>query len=137
MKKSKSIRRAKPALKLVRVRTGTVEGFFSTVKDVMRTADRGEPIKQNYATLTFADPAEMMHFLSISKIKLINIIRNHPDTITNIAKVSRRNRASVYRDISELEKFGLVKTHEEVNPGHGRHKIVELVASKLKLEAYI
>lgn len=137
MKKSKSIRRAKPALKLVRVRTGTVEGFFTTVKDVMRTADRGEPIKQNYATLTFADPAEMMHFLSISKIKLINIIRNHPDTITNIAKVSRRNRASVYRDISELEKFGLVKTHEEINPGHGRHKIVELVASKLKLEAYI
>ena len=137
MKKSKSIRRAKPALKLVRVRTGTVEDFFTTVKDVMRTADRGEPIKQNYATLTFADPAEMMHFLSISKIKLINIIRNHPDTITNIAKVSRRNRASVYRDISELEKFGLVKTHEEINPGHGRHKIVELVASKLKLEAYI
>ena len=137
MKKSKSIRRAKPALKLVRVRTGTVEGFFSTVKDVMRAADRGEPIKQNYATLTFADPTEMMHFLSISKIKLINIIRNHPDTITNIAKVIRRNRASVYRDISELEKFGLVKTHEEINPGHGRHKIVELVASKLKLEAYI
>lgn len=48
-----------------------------------------------------------------------------------------RNRASVYRDISELERFGLVKTHEEINPGHGRHKIVELVASKLRLEAYI
>lgn len=137
MKKRKSSKSAKPAIKLVRVRTGTVEGFFSTVKDVMRTADRGEPIKQNYATLTFVDPAEMLHFLSISKIKLINIIRNHPDTITNIAKVSRRNRASVYRDISELEKFGLVKTHEEINPGHGRHKIVEVVASKLKLEAYI
>lgn len=137
MKKRKSSKSAKPAINLVRVRTGTVEGFFSTVKDVMRTADRGEPIKQNYATLTFVDPAEMLHFLSISKIKLINIIRNHPDTITNIAKVSRRNRASVYRDISELEKFGLVKTHEEINPGHGRHKIVEVVASKLKLEAYI
>jgi predicted transcriptional regulator len=136
MKKSKN-KSAKPSLKLVRVRTGTVEDFFSTVKDVMRSADRGEPIKQRCATLTFAEPAEMLHFLSLSKLKLINIIRKHPDTITNIAKVSRRNRAAVYRDISELEKFGLVKTHEEVNPGHGRHKIVELVASKLKLEAYI
>ena len=79
----------------------------------------------------------MLYFLSVAKIKLINSIRNHPDTITNIAKEIKRNRGSVYRDISELEKFGLVKTHEEINPGHGRHKIVELVASKLKLEAYI
>jgi hypothetical protein len=34
-----------------------------------------------------------------------------------------------------LHAFGLVKTdEEEINPGHGRHKIVELVASILKLE---
>lgn len=136
MKKPKS-KSAKSALKIVRVKTGTVEEFFSNVKDIMRTADRGEPIKQRCTTLTFAEPAEMLHFLSVAKIKLINSIRNHPDTITNIAKEIKRNRASVYRDISELEKFGLVKTHEEINPGHGRHKIVELVASKLKLEAYI
>jgi len=124
-------------MKVVRVKTGTVEEFISTVKDVMHAADRGEPIKQRCTTLTFAEPAEMLYFLSVAKIKLINSIRNHPDTITNIAKEIKRNRASVYRDISELEKFGLVKTHEEINPGHGRHKIVELVASKLKLEAYI
>lgn len=136
MKKPKS-KSAKSALKIARVKTGTVEEFFSNVKDIMRTADHGEPIKQRCTTLTFTEPAEMLHFLSVAKIKLINSIRNHPDTITNIAKEIRRNRASVYRDISELEKFGLVKTHDEINPGHGRHKIVELVASKLKLEAYI
>ena len=93
--------------------------------------------KKQAATLTFIDPTEMLHFLSATKIKLINSIRKNPDTITNIAKVIKRNRASVYRDMNELEKFGLVKTHEEINPGHGRHKIVELVAPILKLEAYI
>lgn len=137
MRKLKNKLKAKPSLKLVRVKTGTVEDFFSDVKDVMRIADKGKPIKRRAATLTFVDPEEMLHFLSAAKIKLINSIRRHPDTITNIAKLIKRNRASVYRDINELEKFGLVKTHEEINPGHGRHKIVELVAPVLKLEAYL
>ena len=137
MKKQKNKINAKSAIKFVRVRTGTVEDFFSNVKDIMRAADKGESIKERAATLTFVDPAEMLHFLSAAKIKLINSIRKHPDTITNIAKIIKRNRASVYRDINELEKFGLVKTHDEINPGHGRHKIVELIAPRLKLEAYI
>jgi predicted transcriptional regulator len=137
MRKPKNKVNAKSELKLVRVKTGTVEDFFSGVKDVMRAIDKGESIKRRAATLTFVDPTEMLYFLSASKIKLINSIRKHPDTITNIAKVIKRNRGSVYRDIGQLEKFGLVKTHQEINPGHGRHKIVELVAPMLKLEAYI
>jgi predicted transcriptional regulator len=137
MKKSSKKESLKPRIKLLRVRTGSVEEFFSNAKSLMRGLDRGEPIKKRSATLTFSDPSEMLQFLSVSKIKLINIIRNHPDTITNIARVIKRNRASVYRDITELEKFGLVKTHEEINPGHGRHKIVELIAERLKLEAYL
>lgn len=137
MKKLKSKVNTKSSLKLVRVKTGTVEDFFSNVKDVMRAADKGKPIKRRAATLTFVDPTEMLHFLSTAKIKLINSIRKHPDTITNIAKLIKRNRASVYRDINELEKFGLVKTYGKINPGHGRHKIVELVAPVLKLEAYL
>jgi predicted transcriptional regulator len=68
-----------------------------------------------------ADPVEMLHFLSAAKIKLIKSIRNHPDTVTNIAKVIKRDRSSVNRDILELKKFGLVKIHEEVNPGCTRH----------------
>jgi predicted transcriptional regulator len=137
MKKLGKKESTKPRIKLLRVKTGNVEEFFSNAKGLMRAVDRREPIKKHAATLTFSDPSEMLRFLSASKIKLINIIRNHPDSITNIARVIKRNRASVYRDITELEKFGLVKTYEEINPGHGRHKIVELIAEKLKLEAYI
>jgi len=102
----------------------------------MRAADKGERIKPSW-TLVFADPSEMLHFLSKAKINLIKIIRRHPDSVTNIAKAANQNRASVLRHIHELEDFGLVKTHEEVNPGHGRHKIVTVIASELKLEARI
>jgi len=122
--------------KSITIKTGTVDEFMNRVKSVMRAADKGEPIKPSH-TLTFADPREMLHFLSDAKIKLINFIRNHPDSITNIARLIKRKRSAVYRDICEMEKFGLVEIHEEINPGHGRHKIVALVADALKLEAYI
>lgn len=122
----------------MKVKTGTVEDFFASAREVMRAADKGKPIKKRCATLTFVDPSEMLHFLSAAKIKLINSIRKHPDSITNITKAMKRTRSAVRRDIHEMESVGLVKTHEEINPhGHGRHKIVELVAPALKLEAYI
>lgn len=124
-------------IKFAKVKTGNVEDFFSTVKNVMRSADERKSVAPTCATLTFVEPTEMLHFLSAAKIKLIKLIRNHPDTVTNIAKVIKRDRSSVNRDILELKKFGLVKIHEEVNPGHGKHKIVELISPHLKLEAII
>jgi predicted transcriptional regulator len=135
--KSKKITKA-TLLKILKVKTGSVKDFFASAREVMRTADKGEPIKKRCATLTFIEPTEMLHFLSATKIRLINSIRNHPDSITNLAKATHRKPASVRRDIREMESVGIVKTHEEINPaGHGRHKIVELVAPTLKLEAFI
>lgn len=121
---------------LISVKTGSASEFMDRVKQVMRSADKGEALKPSH-TVMFEDPKELLHFLSESKLKLIAVIRNHPDSITNLAKAIHRDRSAVGRDIQELEKFGLVKVHQEVNPGHGHHKIVELVASRLKLEAYL
>lgn len=132
----KKLNPKKDPKKTFTVKIGSAKDFFTSVKKVMKAADKKESIEKS-CTLIFEEPSEMLRFLSVSKINLINSIRKHPDSVTNLAKTMKRNRASVYRDVSELEKFGIVRTHEEINPGHGRHKIVELVASKLKLEAYI
>lgn len=130
------MRKSKSNKTVITVKTGTIDEFFDKAKKVMRALDKKEPIKPSH-TLVFADPIEMLHFLSEKKLQLINVIRTQPGSVTDIAKTTKRNRSAVYRDIHEMEQFGLVKTHEEINPGHGRHKIVELVASALKLEAYI
>jgi len=79
----------------------------------------------------------MLRFLSTAKLKLLRKIREQPDSITNLAKMTHRKVSAVTRDINELEKVGIVKTHSAVNPGHGRHKIIELTAKTLKLEASI
>lgn len=118
------------------VKTGTAEEFFKEIRTIMRAADKGLTLEES-KTITFEEPTEMLHFLSKAKIHLLRHIRQHSDSITNIAKALNRHRAAVYRDINELEQFGLVKTHEEINPGHGRHRIVEMAATNLKLEAYL
>lgn len=132
MKKSYRVKNKK----LATVKTGSTKDFFSSVKSIMRSIDKDEKISES-RTIIFEEPSEMLQFLSTTKMKLIIFIRKHPDSITNIAKAIKRNRASVYRDIHELERFGLVKMREEINPGHGRHKIVELAASSFKLEAVL
>jgi predicted transcriptional regulator len=123
-------------LKNITIKTGTADEFMARVKNTMHAADEGKSI-QPLHTLTFEEPTEMLHFLSKTKVALMNVIRKHPGSITHIAKTIKRNRAAVYRDIHEMELFGLVRTHEEINPGHGRHKIVEVSAPTLKLEAYL
>ena len=122
-------------LKNITIKTGTTEEFMARVKSIMRAADKKESIQPSQ-TLIFEEPAEMLHFLSETKVKLLKTIRQNPDSVTNIAKLMKRNRAAVYRDIHKMELFGLVKISEKINPGHGRHKIVQ-AASMLKLEAYI
>jgi predicted transcriptional regulator len=122
--------------KSILIKTGSVDEFFDRLRNTARSIDKGEPIESS-CTITFEDPSEMLHLLSETKIELIKAIRRHPDSISNIAKAIKRKRAAVYRDIHELETHGLVRIKEEINPGHGRHKIVRVVASELKLESRI
>lgn len=132
----KNIKR-KDSVSIMKVKPGSVDEFFSIVGSVMQSADKGEKIKPRVKTLHFEDPVEMIHFLSSAKLILLSHIKKHPDSITNLAKSTRRKISAVTRDINELEKVGIIKTHSVVNPGHGRHKIIELTAKNLKLEASI
>lgn len=118
----------------IQVKTGSTKEFFSSVKGTMRALDAGLPISER-KTIIFEDPIELAQLFKPNNIKIIERIRIHPDSITNIAKGLRRERSAVYRDIHELERFGLVKTHEEINPGHGRRKVVELTSTSFKFEA--
>jgi|GEM_PF-3312287 len=83
-------------LKRVLIKTGSIDQFFDNLKNTMRAADKGRRLKRSYK-FTFEDPLEMLQFLSETKINLIKIIRRRPDSITNIAKAIRRNRAAVQK----------------------------------------
>lgn len=118
------------------VKVGSTQDFFDRVRQTMKSLDEGKPLESSHS-ITFEDPSDMLHFLNEGKIKLINVIRAQPDSITNLAKRSQRSREAVSKDIREMAKYGLIKISNAINPGHGRQKIIELVAGSLKLEAVI
>jgi predicted ArsR family transcriptional regulator len=49
----------------------------------------------------------------------------------------KRDPKSVRRDVVKLERAGAIRTRNEINPGHGRTKIVEPVAREYRLTAVI
>ena len=60
MKKPKNKKRIKKTIKILKEKKGSVKDFFASAREVMRAADRGEPIKKRKATLTFVDPSESL-----------------------------------------------------------------------------
>ena len=55
--------------------------------------------------------------------------------MTALASELKRDLKSVRRDVGKLERVGVVRTREQVNPGHGRIKIVETIAKQVRLVA--
>ena len=124
------------APKNLNVSTGTVEAFFERSLDRARKLDRGRKLPTELR-LTFEDPADFLRALTTQRVRVLHAVRKKPAPVSDLAVVLKRDRTAVKRDVKILISLGLVKIHEETNPGHGRRKIVEPLASKYELVATI
>lgn len=100
------------------------QDLFEQGRKIARKADKLVKLSAS-KTIWFEDPKDLLKFLSENKFDLISLIRDKPRSISELAKVLHRNRASVMRDVDVLEQFGLVKSEMAVNAGHGRVRIVK------------
>jgi predicted transcriptional regulator len=80
--------------------------------------DRGEKLPAEIR-ITFEDPSDLMRMLSAQRVRVLHAVRIKPTPISSLAAILKRDRKAVSRDVKVLESFGLVKTHEASNPGHG------------------
>jgi hypothetical protein len=55
--------------------------------------------------------------------------------IASVTKRSHFYRSAITKDVGLLEKFGLIVSNREANPGHGIQKMVRTVAPKIELMA--
>jgi len=122
--------------KTANVSTGTTEDFFGRSLKRARRLDRSEKLAAEIR-LTFEDPADLLRVLTAQRVRVIRAVRKKPAPVSDLAIVLKRDRTAVKRDIKILTSFGLVKIQEEVNPGHGRRKIVQPLASRYELVANI
>jgi predicted transcriptional regulator len=128
----------KPRVKVI-VGTGTVEEFFKRAHVDAKKMDRGELLPPEIR-VTFEDPIEMLRALSVERMRVIRIVRKHHaanPTVSTLAVMLKRDRKAVSRDVKLLESFGLLKTREQSNPGHGIMKVVEPLAKRYHLTATI
>jgi len=120
----------------VTVSFGTVEAFVGRSLERARKMDRGEKLPSEIS-MTFEDPADLVRVLSAERVRVIHAVREKPAPVSELAVTLRRDRKAVKRDVSLLESFGLVSGREEINPGHGRRRIIEPRAAKYRLMATI
>lgn len=120
----------------VTVSPGSVEAFIGRSLERARRLDRGEKLAPEI-TMSFEDPADLVRVLSAERVRVIRALREKPAPVSELAATLRRDRKAVKRDVALLESFGLVNSREEINPGHGRKRVIEPRAARYQLVATI
>lgn len=77
----------------------------------------------------------MFEVLTAERVRMMEVARTRSYSVSGLAKRLKRDPKSVRRDVATLEQYGVVQTREQINPGHGRVKIVEPVAERVELRA--
>ena len=116
------------------LKTGSTEEFFGRLRERAKKLDRGETLPAGI-TISFEDPMEMLKVLTSERVRLLRRVKKESQQITALATGLKRDVRAVSRDVSLLEKAGLLRTSYQANPGHGRLKVVEPVAQEYKLVA--
>ena len=119
----------------VRVTGDGVKAFFDRAREHARKLDRGEELVPEI-TVSFENASDMMRVLSTQRIRLLRVARKRATAVSEAVGLKRDTRA-VGRDVDLLERFGLLRTRYEKNPGHGKRRIVESRAAKYQLIATI
>lgn len=120
----------------VRVTTDGAKGFFARVREHARKLDRGEALPSE-VTISFENASDMLKVLSPERVRVLCLAKKGPASVSNLAAGLKRDPRAVSRDVDLLEQFGLVQTRYQVNPGHGRLRIVEPRASSYHLVATV
>jgi len=113
-----------------------LEGYAKRALARARKLDRREPIKPAI-TITFENPLAMVEVLTAERLRLFQEVKTKAASISALATALKRDPKSVRRDVVKLARAGVVRTREEINPGHGRVKIVEPVAREYRLTAVL
>jgi predicted transcriptional regulator len=92
-----------------------------------RRLDRGEHVETE-RRISFEYPEDMASFLTSRRINVLKAAMKQPRSVSELARVLRRNRPAVSRDVRALKQVGLVELNKRANPGHGQVQIVKAAA---------
>jgi predicted transcriptional regulator len=120
----------------VRVTNGGVTGFFERSREHARRLDRGESLAPE-VTVSFENANDIVSILSPQRIRVLELAKKGPKPVASLASGLKRDLRAVSRDVDLLERFGLLRSRYEINPGHGKRRIVEPRAARYWLVATV
>jgi predicted transcriptional regulator len=107
------------------------DGFEEWKKRALERAkaiDEGRPFPPSRG-ITFESAADMVRLLTPARLNLFEEVKKQKVSIQELARSLGRDVSAVRRDVSALEKFGIVASEYVVNPGHGRVRMISAPAS--------
>ena len=105
------------------IHTDGFRGWVKRARANAKALDEGKKLVPS-KSITFVSAAEMARLLTPARLVLFNCLKDHPRPIKDLAASLKRDVRAVRRDVSALEKYGIVKSEQIVNPGHGRIRMV-------------
>ncbi len=120
----------------LKIHANGFEGYAKRAAARARKLDRRESVRPEI-TITFDNPLAMAEVLTPERLRLLQQVRTRVASITALAACLGRDPKSVRRDVQKLERAGVLRTREQINPGHGRAKVVEPVAREYRLTAVL
>ena len=112
-----------------------VESFEETAARSLaraRKLDKREHVEPEMS-LTFETIDDLLECFTRERVRLCEVARQEPRSVTALADALGRNRRAVTRDVKRLAELGLLRLRKEVNPGHGQVTMVESAADRFDL----
>ena len=112
----------------------SLEDVGKEMAQVMRAVERGESVNPKRHEIVFSDFTALRSFLTPKRLELIRLIRKHtPDSISQLARLARRDFARVYQDLKVLSEAGIIDMPE----GLKGEKVKPGVADEIRLEIVV
>ena len=115
-----------------KIHTDGFEGYAKRALERAKKLSEHKKIEPEMS-ITFENPLSMAEIITPERIRLYQVARTGTFSVSKLATELKRDPKAVRRDVITLESFGLLKTHLETNPGHGRVRIVEPAAKQIEL----
>ena len=101
-----------------------------------RRLDNREPMEPEMR-INFENPLDFLACITPERVRLCEVAREQPRSVTDLALKLGRDRKSVYRDVKVLSEAGMIRLRKQVNPGHGQVQMVEATAARFELTSAI
>lgn len=113
--------------------TDGLDGWARRARARARAMDEGKHVPAA-REITFENAAEMARLLTPARLDLFENVRKRSGSIKEIATSLGRQVPAVRRDVSALEKYGILQSEHVINPGHGRVRVVR-AAARVRISA--